>query len=145
MEKLLKYLPFFGPVYTTPFVLEELVSRIMTHEYDESVPGFQPQKQTHDEQNETNLGGRTERHVIYSFIIFPKPQVPPGSECLDDARNLLTLLNKTRLVRLDLHETQGLRLSSVLFKRVGRAHRRFHERPFDVKVGNHGPTDHLVI
>jgi hypothetical protein len=45
--------------------LEEAVSKIVTQEYDEGIPGLQTQKQAHEKQNETNLGGCAERHVIY--------------------------------------------------------------------------------
>jgi hypothetical protein len=50
---------------------------IMSPEYDEGIPNMQAEQQAHDEQNDTNLGGGAERHLI-----FPKPKLPLGSESL---------------------------------------------------------------
>jgi len=52
--------------------LEEPMGDIMSPEYNQNIPNTQAEQQAHDEQNDTNLGGSAERHLLYSTIIFPK-------------------------------------------------------------------------
>jgi putative IMPACT (imprinted ancient) family translation regulator len=45
--------------------LKKLVGSIVSSQYDESVADTQTQQQTYDEQNNSNLGGNTQRHLLY--------------------------------------------------------------------------------